>query len=161
MTTLVWDGKNRILATDSREVWDGHQIAKTQKLFKLDRKNCFLAAAGDSEQGQRAFLWINENINSKEKLFSGQPLDSKFKGFQGIIIYDAIPYTALSGLVLLPLCNRFFTLGTGGPYALASLHLGFNGIEAVKFASKFDCHTDEEVQHIQIPEPKQRNSTRK
>jgi hypothetical protein len=160
MTTLVWDGANRILAADSREIWDDHLIAKTQKIYELNRKNCWIATAGSSEMGVLAVQTLNKTINTEAALFHTS-LDVRFKGFNGILIYDCKPYVLLSRFVPLPILDRFYALGTGGAYALAGMHMGKNAIEAVKFAAKFDCHTDEEVQHINVPEPQKATRARK
>lgn len=160
MTTIVWDGANRILASDSREVWDEHLIAKTQKIYELNRKNCWLATAGSSEMGMLAVHTLNKTINTKEAVFHTS-LDVRFKNFNGILIYDCVPYVLLSRFIPLYIHDKFYALGTGGSYALAAMHMGKNAIEAVKFASKFDCHTDEEVQHINVPEPQKTARARK
>lgn len=151
MTTIVWDGANRILAADSREVWDDHLIAKTQKIYELPRKNCWFAAAGSSEVGILALQTLNKTINTKEAVFHTS-LDVRFKGFNAILIYDSIPYVLLSRLVPLRIYDKFYALGTGGSYALSAMALGMNGVDAVKFASKFDCHTDEEVTYVNVPD---------
>lgn len=154
MTTIIWDAKTRILATDSREIWDGHKIAKTKKLFQLDRKNCYVATAGDSENAARLVLFLNKNVHNEDAIFKISS-DEKFKGVSAILIYNSIPFTLLSGAIPMHIASTTFGLGTGAPYALAALEKGDSPIEAVKFASKFDCNTDDEVQYIQIPETKQ------
>jgi hypothetical protein len=153
MTTLVWDGKNRILASDSREVWYDHLIAKSTKIYELPRKGCWVAVAGSSEMAMIVVNSLYKMINNHDSLFHCNT-DTEYKGFCGILIYDYTPYVLLKRLVPMPIYTPFYTLGTGGSYALAALHMGKNGIEAVKFASQFDCHTDEEIQHVNVPNPK-------
>lgn len=160
MTTIVWDGANRILASDSREVWDDHLIAKTKKIYALSRKNCWLATAGSSEVGILAVQTLNKTIHTEEALFHTS-LDVRFKGFNGLLIYDCKPYVLLSRFIPMPIFDRFYALGTGGPYALAAMRLGKNAIDAVKFASTFDCHTDDEVQYIDVPQPQKTARARK
>lgn len=155
MTTIVWDATSRTLATDSREVWDDHLIGKSKKLYALDRKNCWIAVAGPSEVGVLVVNDLNKFINSPQTVLHSSG-NAKYKGFAGVLIYDSVPYAVLSRMVPMPIYDPHFTLGTGGPYALAALKLGKTAKEAVQFASQFDNNTDEEVQLIQVPATSQR-----
>jgi hypothetical protein len=161
VTTIVWDATSRILAADSREVWDEHLIGKTKKIYALNRKNCWIATAGASEKGILVLNYLNKIINQEEAVLYPVSSDTVYKGFCGILLYDAVPYVVLSRLVPMPIYETHYCLGTGGPYALSALKLGKTAIEAVKFASQFDNNTDDQVQHIIVPEITKPARTRK
>ena len=74
------------------------------------------------------------------------------KEFECILIYNDKPYFCFSALYPSPIESEYFAIGSGAPYAIAAMARGDSAIEAIKFASTIDVHTNDVVQTYNVME---------
>lgn len=141
MTTIAWDGN--YLASDSMASSSFSRSAV--KIFQID-KDVFFGGCGYRE----------DNLAVKEYLERDPSGMSKDKPklsdtFAGILIIVGTAYRIEQNLMKDPIMEKFHAVGSGAPFAIVTMHLGFTAMEAVKIATIYDPDSSGEIQSIKLP----------
>jgi len=144
MTTILWDGSSRTLASDTLIVGENGTMAHAHKFFI--RQDGIVAVAGYI-CGLNAFnTWIDETRANPDK-------DVKFP--KVLKDCDCIYLDALNDQVVVyegigsPSVFKFdgiYGWGTGGATAQAFAMAGYSPVEAVRMAATVDMYTGDEVE---------------
>lgn len=153
MTTIAF--KDGVLATDTRMVDDDHRPMLCTKIRYIS-KDIIIACGGDVNSEFRAIQYFSDpDYEVKEP-----PNLGKKSEFQCILIVKNKAYFCDGALYPQPLEHPHYAIGTGAPYAFAYMDLGHSAEEAVKFASRFDVHTNDIVATYVIPNYAEKKTTK-
>jgi hypothetical protein len=144
MTTIAWDGET--LATDSQSTRDNGQTFYQSKI--VVQKKGVAAIGCDASLAYAALLLIEEFTERNE----WPPIDlAKNAQWDGLHII-CVPYGIEPLLEFFDSLYPFvlprdqqYAWGTGGPYALAAMHLGRSATEAVGIARQLDVYTGGDI----------------
>lgn len=135
MTTLIYDHKNKLIATDSRYTISNYIVTDKGKKYMVDDN-------GD--------LWFVTGALTDRKPFINAYLHNE-KGLDldcfGLLVRDSAAhavYNTEAGFKTLEL-EFSEAWGSGADYAIAALDHGKSAKQAVKYAMTRDCHTGGKV----------------
>lgn len=146
MTTVVWSAKHKMLAAD-RQV--GSPIVEKPKI--LDAGKYLLAGAGYYDDLYEVALWLSKGAdeNDKPELPDRSDGDSNFLVVTketGEAAWLTTPF-----LRPVPIHEEFYTLGSGGDFALGALMAGANPAKAIAIAIHLDPQSGGYVDVIKLP----------
>ena len=142
MTTIVTNREE--LAADTQVMYWGQLPGKTTKISTLP-DGSIIACAGDTMCEYRALQFF-----SNPQWPTQEPIEFADKSFEAILWYNRKLYVLLGSTVPNLIKDRYFTIGSGGPYARSALELGLTPKEAIKHASKFDANTNNRVHVVKL-----------
>lgn len=141
MTTIAWDGQT--LAAD-RQGTIGNLKTSCTKIFRL-RDGRLFGGAGEHQDSLLVRDWLN----------GGERPSDVGEGFSGIVIaLEAVVHRLENKLVLDPVEERFYAIGSGSPYALMAMDLGKDAREAVARTSRYDPNTGTEIDTLRLKKPR-------
>lgn len=120
-------------------------------------KEYIMAAAGDCQDIQAFFDWVEKGFKEEDKKKFG--LEGREVKIQGIVI-DRKGNVKIFEDRLYPYALEapFYVFGSGGPIALGALEMGASAYRAVKAASVHDTATGGEIKLLSLRKPKARKS---
>lgn len=145
MTTIAWDGVT--LASDKRV--SCAEGVKVITKIKKSKTGALMGLCGDGRMLKAAMDWYENGAAPGElPKISGDKYNSSTE-FNLIVIqkggevwcYDSCAYPIVYD-------EGAYAFGSGGPYARAAMALGYNAVDAVEFASRFDHATGNGVDCI-------------
>lgn len=135
MTTIAWDG--RFLVAD-RQATDGYGHKRdASKILPLKDGRIF-AGCGDWWDVQRVHQYLNGVGSKPESKDSAGTIGMLWAPKEGRMHTVA----SVGGeIVMMPITESRFAIGSGREYALAAMACGKNAAEAVEIAHVFDAFT--------------------
>lgn len=155
MTTIAWDGK--MLASDTLAC-AGTVKDFQSKIFPLgDYAIC--GFAGESQIGRLVMRWLIDTQCRNIHTGVGAPLITKDDDFSMLLVLrddeKTTAYTLYhlqSRCVGIPImARRYYAIGSGREFAMATMRLGFDAKMAVKAAIELDPYTGGEVETLCLP----------
>ena len=133
MTCIAWDGKT--LAADKMSS-DGSNHFTVTKIIK--HKNLLIGFAGVTGLGYAMRQWVMSGckvddfpaLQATDEYVSMIIVSKPKKGKPVIMVYDTTPFPY-------QIEDKFYAIGSGKDFALASMHLGKTSKEAVEIACHF------------------------
>lgn len=145
-----------MIAADTQVTMGQYKFTSDPKILTLDN-GVVLACAGDAAKGIQA-----------KKFFSQPDWEDKLddapnfkKGFEALVISKGRIYYCVNDCIAIPLGHKFHAMGSGWVLAAAAMHMGLSAIEAVKFASELDIHTNSEVVSLNVEDLLQEAGTKR
>jgi hypothetical protein len=127
MTTIAWDGTT--LAGDTLGIQCGLPRS-VPKVFRLKDGRLF-GGAGEYQEVLIVRDWLNGDGEKPDKL----------EDFSALIIKGSECFKLESKLILMPVAERFYAIGSGRDFAFAAMHLNQDARTAIEIASLFDVST--------------------
>lgn len=137
MTTIAWDGTS--LAGDKLIVNSGLKVYST-KIYRI--KNMLIGTSGTISSGKEMIHWLS----NEEKIENFPPSQLDEDSWaptlvirnRKIFVYERSPFPY-------EVEDKFFAIGSGRDFSLASMYLGKSAKESIEIASKFDVNTSYET----------------
>ncbi len=126
MTCVAY--KDGILAGDRQG--NGSFLQTVEKIFRLPDGRRF-GGSGAAEQVREVRDWLAEG--------GDKPAD--LDNFNGILIDGPRVYRLECRLILVPILEPFYAIGSGACYAITAMALGQSAEQAVEIAARFDPDT--------------------
>ena len=144
MTVIAYDG--RYVATDTLLVSDSGMKGRTRKLTVFGSQ--VLSHSGAADHGQMMEIWFKDG--KKPDAFPRTTPDKDaylyvFEKGKPIMCFQSWPAPVF-------IQSAEFAGGAGGPYALASLHLGRDARQAVKVACELNVYCGCGVEYVDLVE---------
>jgi len=144
MTTIAY--KEGVLAADSQLTVGGHIRTKSDPKILILQNGFVLGLAGKTNEILHAVQFLN-NPYWLENLDKAPTDLKKFEGlgyFKGNVFF--FEGSCLPNLMAHP----FYAIGSGWEHAMAAMALGMSAPDAIRFASKHDVFTNDEVQIVNV-----------
>lgn len=149
MTTIAWDGAT--IAADTQCTSSIGLVRRTSKVFKLPTKDDTLIFCGCGQVSDTYLIkaWLEDGMTPHRRPELEDP-----KGSNGMLYFVKTKRMYLietPSLVLLPILEGFWAVGSGRDFALAAMYHGHTAEQAVLTAHKFDAWTGGDVEVIKLP----------
>lgn len=134
MTTVAYrrDETGTVLASDRQSGW--HR-ADVEKLLLLS-DGSMLGFTGKLEECLLAAAWLEKQVVAQN---DEHPKPKISNGFEAIRVWpNGMVCTYEEQLVLMPLREEIYAIGSGAQYAFGALAMGATPMEAVDVAHRFD-----------------------
>jgi len=155
MTTIAY--KDSILAADSQlTVAKNIKLDSDPKIMILPNGVVF-APAGSSHKIMVAAKFFSKP-DWKESLDESPSFKS---GFEAILVSEGGIYYCYNNCIPVPMCHRFYAIGSGWQIANAAMHSGMSAEEAVIFTSELDIFTNNKVQVVNVQNILQKKNTKR
>lgn len=163
MTVVAYDGKT--LASDSCSATDsGYFACNAKKLYRL-KSGGMIGIAGDADA--RAVVSLVDNIKDENDLPSKADLEgTRTEGQYLLVLPDKSVFEIVSVLheesgrfycQVLPIKNKFYSVGHGEDFAKVAMSLGKTAEQAVKEACKWSLTCRPPVQTMRLEDkPKEK-----
>jgi ATP-dependent protease HslVU (ClpYQ) peptidase subunit len=150
MTTIAYDVKTGVIATDSQETGGAGQKYNCKKLYRI--RESIIATSGGTYAGLAFVNWFDDWEGDPD--WDDHPdfinLDWE-EDFECLVICPNECYTVNRLFVPADQAgNRFIALGSGGQAARAAMMQGATPKEAVEIAKKIDTYTGGKVIEMTI-----------
>lgn len=158
MTTVIYSKKHKQLLAD-RQI--GMPISQGSKIFK-SHDGTYITGAGYYDDLSEVARWVDMGHpeDSKPQLPDrGDGKDSDFllvDSLSGLAYWLTCPY-----LRRVPIDGDFYTLGTGGQFALGALIAGATPVEAMGIAASLDPYTSYEYDMFDLAKGKKPSAKRR
>ena len=154
MTTIAYDAKTGIIASDSQETGDGGQKYNCQKLF-LSR-DYIIATAGGSYAGMIFVRWFDDWTAGEPDWDDHPDLINLGweEDFECLVVRSSGACYTVNRLFV-PIeqtDNPIVTLGSGGAAARGAMMAGSTPREAVEIAKQIDTYTGGDIQEMSVKE---------
>lgn len=140
MTTIAY--RDGVLASDSlATLGDTKAHGHYQKIRRIG--DYMVGAAGSVADSQNFVNWLR----------SGDEENPPPKGNYSALIIDPrgrVREIENGSVLPVPRAAKFFSIGSGAPYALAAMYAGATAAEAVRIAAKIDTSTGLPVKTLKI-----------
>lgn len=152
MSVVVYDTKRRLMVADSR-AYSGspHPIGTKRKIHRIEAgpfKGSLLGVASCVPgMGEEFKQWVTEGMSKEAYGPSNPEFEALLVKPNGEVLYFNDAYYA-SG----PLESDYFTLGSGGKYALGAIRAGAGTLEAVGVAIQCDPFCGGPVKFLSLDE---------
>ena len=150
MTTVVY--KNGILAADSLVCYQGKRFGLANKVFEVKAstitKNDVVFSGSGCLMHYKLFSDFLRGDSIDKELFKS----ISEEGFDGIVIDKKTKEVFIYDQFLCPetVSAEFYCLGSGGDIAKGAMLMGATPKEAIECASRFDLHTNDNIQQIKL-----------
>lgn len=148
MTTIAFDGKTLVADTLASDDWGLESQAR-----KLVESTAWVAGfAGRSAQQYKWAKEARECLSIDDVLAYGYPTYEKDKDDPAIILIcrNTKKIWRHSEGIFIAHYGRFFAIGSGRDYALMAMHLGLTAIRAISEVAKFDIHTNDVIDEVEV-----------
>lgn len=138
MTTIAYRGG--VLASDT-QMTDGNIKSSGRKLHYVKDKAAWVGVAGAVCDCQKFLRWFADVAEEDEEF------DEDEDDFVALVMYDdgkVECWTADLKKDVLEV-GEFYAIGSGGPAALAAMHMGADARKAVETAARVDLNTGGDV----------------
>lgn len=131
MTVIAWDGHT--LAADKLSRC-GNTKNRVTKIYAVGE--LLFAGAGEFAFILECLEWVRKGRAPD----AFPPAQRNKDDWQPFFVIEANKIISTYERTPVPIVveDEFYTLGSGGEYALAALHLGLNAVQAVELASRLD-----------------------
>lgn len=134
MTTVAWDGKT--LSADKKANTGGLAFTVT-KIYKVN--GCLIGVSGDLDRAMEMVEWFRKGSEPEKFPVFGRSNDDwcgllAIKPDKTIWKYERTPYPFL-------IENKYFAIGSGRDFAMATMECGGTSKKAIEVASKLDIGT--------------------
>lgn len=150
MTTLAYNNVTKVIGADTRLTYDNYYGFCSKILFP--KRGIVLATAGNASDGE----WLRFVCSKPEfkihdlYTYADKPkLDKSFSAF----IWDGKPWMVDHDLNPMPIEHTYWCGGSGGSYAMAYLHIGFQMHEAIAKAAEIDYNSGPPIHIVKLDVP--------
>lgn len=142
---IAWDGKT--LAADKR-MNDNGVPATTTKIMRAPN-GALIGASGDAAMGGVLKKWYLEGADPLAYP-NNRIGDDSYKARLLVITPSGKVHMYVSEAVPLEVEDRFVTVGSGGDFALAAMHLGCDARKAVELACALDTDCGNGIDTLEL-----------
>lgn len=148
MTVIAWDG-NWLAADRRMNGGTGYQNASVTKIKRLP-SGALLGCYGGMSFCQAIFAWMEAGADPE--LADENWFEHEEMGAQAILIAPDRTIWLHEHVIPIPIESPFYAVGSGGAYATAVMHLGYDARKAVEVASTYDSECGNGVDVLKLDE---------
>jgi len=147
MTTIAYCHQTKMLGADTRLNYDAYSGFGSKIYFP--KRGVVLAVAGDAGEGEWLRWWIGKNNSIHDLYAIPEEERPSFENISAFVWWKG-PFFISDDLYPVPIETDYWSEGTGGPYALAYLNIGWTMQDAVMGACRIDPNSGPPVHVVDL-----------